>query len=626
MAQYRSTYERYKNNPMKFVRELFSDANSCYDDFKRRIRRAMKHAVNTSAHIEAREADPEVRSAFYVPILRHNVSAVVDVQMDILRRGSPKFKAFAAKPEGLPHDLLSAFDKAANILEQYVNRVSRYDQAAYLDEMELLFESTVLFPYGVMRETPGYSYSLQPIAYDMQEVFNEYQVPVGYKYKPVYDERLKFVFPRIENVAPWQCRIDLQPRRWRTGWRYFFFFEDLTPDALISEIRRLGGDEANLRNILETSPGERPERDETYPSKTPSTKGNKYSTYRLVTGYIRMYNDERGAQETRVVRFVEEANDEFALLDEHLYLGSPSDPPFLITANYLLPGEIAGLSEVDINCGLADMGNEFWNLAADISRMAFDAPTIVADKGWTSRLSRRPYSKWRIDLERANLQGVQQAAQQLHTPNFSAPVFQMFGASEERVSGGTGGIDVISGQSYSRERKSNTLGRDQMRLEASARKITRFTIRHVERFEQLLNTGISNTRRQQLPELDENDMQYISFEVQGLSELDESIDIHIEMPHVKSFIHKEEEFDKIMGMSKALFETVPYFINDRPAGTLELARRMFEAADIPNYDAILKNENDERMIAARAMAEDMAAEQAQIQENANVENERKNIR
>jgi hypothetical protein len=100
-------------------------------------------------------------------------------------------------------------------------------------------------------------------------------------------------------------------------------------------------------------------------------------------------------------------------------------------------------------------------------------------------------------------------------------------------------------------------------------------------------------------------MQYLGFEVQALADLDERVEVHIEMPHVKSFIHKEEEFDKIMGMSRALFETVPYFINDRPAGTLELARRMFEAADIPNYDAIISNENDERMIAARAAVEDM---------------------
>jgi hypothetical protein len=74
---------------MKFIRDVFTDANTSYDDFKKRIKRSMKHAVNTSAHMEAREADPEVRSAFYVPILRHNVSAVVDVQMDIIRRGTP---------------------------------------------------------------------------------------------------------------------------------------------------------------------------------------------------------------------------------------------------------------------------------------------------------------------------------------------------------------------------------------------------------------------------------------------------------------------------------------------------------------------------------------------------------
>ncbi len=121
--------------------------------------------------------------------------------------------------------------------------------------------------------------------------------------------------------------------------------------------------------------------------------------------------------------------------------------------------------------------------------------------------------------------------------------------------------------------------------------MTRILVRHVENLEVLMNTGLAEYKRWAYERIGvEEDLQHMPDEAKYIESIDLDIAVRIELPHVKSFVNKEELFDKMAGLAQITLQLMPAFAETNPNGTLKMVKRLWEASEERNIDDIFESD------------------------------------
>ena len=589
------SYKDYFDNPLRKAQEWLKQAEHSYMGIKPRIQRNRDHMALKSKHIEVRKSAEEFRSAKYIPMLNPAIQANTDVMMDIVRGGDPLVKAEANVPEDEEAMVKQIQDDNANLIERYMNRCLQPECGDIMYVFDEFFNAGGVDPYTLMFVEPSFKeidateWEEVPVMIGGIEVDTEYnriKVP----------NQLYLPYPQFIVVAPEDARIDMHPRNWR-NWRYIFRIKDITADDMKynAEINEYWNKE-NVDKILEQndfsvkSVTERVDYGTVSPDIALDAEGN----YRQIIGRIRVWNPDIRRLEIREISWIEGAEDDHATLYEKPYEYSNYGSSHIVTSNFPLPNEPIGMSTADMGAALQDYGNEGYNQAWEAGERSIDPPVAIADV-FQTRTSWRPRAKW--ILEKGAQMAPRDAVHQLHPVGGQSPMVLMTSMAEQRLSLVTKMLDVVTGASFSGERKKETLGKEQMRHEAASKGIARMIGRHIDRFELLLNHSWEMMKEELWKAYRNGALKYAAPEVRALFGMDEDdkmtrpdildTDVRLSMPHVKTYVSKEDNFQKILGLYHILVLEDPIFAQTHPHGVEEIRRRVLEAADMKNVKLIL---------------------------------------
>jgi len=583
-------YQRYRDNPLKFVREYFSEANKIYDTFVNRISTNMGHMELRSDFIDKRTAysslSGEPMSNFYIPMIRPAVDSVVDILMDIVRSPDPLVKAEAYVPLDADPEVRSVLTLAANKRERYMNRAVSYDYGRLEYATERFFGAACVFPYAVMEMNPQYCYDNIWVDTIEIPVLDEAGALTKYKdYEQVKEHGLWMVYPEFTTIMPWECRVDLRPGEWR----YFFSWKDMSPDMLQSWVKTNGGDEKNVRKLIDeylpTVANRRiADRGATYRATQSIQDAISSPGYRLIRSLIRMFNEDSGREEVRVLWWVEDVGDEYAVIKEEKMDGNK--PRFFVSANYLLPGEVGGLSDVDMTVALQNMGNESFNMGMDKSRKNVYAPRIISHQGWKSALLEQPGALWEIDLREAGVGSVQSAYGAVYESDDPSNLILFGGLFEQRIqalTGSGGGVGLVGGQKRFPDRKTETLGQSTMREKVQQLKLARIASRHLKGITGLVTLADSEMIGEWF-KLNGRQREIASPEIGELTDSVLKTYVQWSLPSAKMALQDEDKFGKIAAIVDFTLRAMPMFPGMNPKGMASLMKLVYEAADIDNPD------------------------------------------
>jgi len=587
-----TVYQRYKDDPLKFVREYFSEANKMYDGFVNRIATNMGHMELRSDLIDKRTAysslSGEPMSNFYIPMIRPSVDSVVDILMDIVRSPDPLIKVEAYVPLNAEPEVRSALTLSANKRERYINRAVSYDYGKLANATEDFFAAACAFPYAIMEMNTQYCYDNLWVDTITEPVLDEAGMLTKYKrYRKVEEDGLWTVYPEFRALMPWECRVDL--RRGNGSWRYFFSWKDMSPDMLQSWVKTNSGDEKNVRKLIEeylptVSNKKVADRGSTYHATQNIQDALSSPGYRLIRSLIRMFNEDRGREEVRVLWWVEDVGDEYAIIKEEVLEDHKSS--FFVSANYLLPGEVAGLSDIDLSASLQDMGCESFNMAMDKSRKNTYAPRIISSRGWKSALLEQPGALWEIDFGEAGISSVQQAYGSVYESDDPSNLILFGGLFEQRIqalTGSGGGVGMVSGQKRFPDKKTETLGQSSMREKIQQLRLARIASRHLEGITSLV--GLADKKMgDEWFKLNERQLELVSPELGELTHIDLKTHVQLSLPSAKMALQDEDKFGKIAAIVDFTLRAMPMFPNMNPKGMASLMKLVYEAADIDNPD------------------------------------------
>ena len=612
MSEPRTTYERYFNNPLKYAQSLFSESNHDYDGMVDTITRNMNHYRLKSKHIELRSSVPD-RAHIYIPSLSPAINTVTDIFMEMYRSGDPIIKAIGVYPNDYDPEMMKVLDASANRIENLVNANIRPDISNNAIDIENWFAGLCIFPYSICKIDMRYK---DGEVEDYRPVFDGYDDLMRPKYRPelVSKKALALPYPKLSFKMPANCRLELYIPD-RSMWSYFFDIEDLSDSQLVDLVESKDWNKRNLKKILRKQPADLAASAKHgafgYDSYNTGRYSSSYGTdanvwgvgnYRHITGYIKVWNIQLGYSEIREIHFIEGAKNDIALLHEDSYGYGSDDLPYTVSCNYIIPGQVAGMSTADMGAPSQDAFNEGLNQVWDAGTRNLEPSMAIAEGSLIGKLRWGPRA-----INRFNTGGdsVGSKFAPMHLPVYSSSMIEMAGIMEQHGKIAMNAIDPISGQRESRERGEKKVGIEKMHLAAATRAISRMMSRHVDALEYAINLGWRMQKREinKHLEYDENMIIQLGGElkhdavVTELAQLKPDLDlklcVRLELENTKSFMNKEDRFASLIGISNFISANYPYLHNLNPKGMLELLRRVMEAGDVKNVNSIL--ESDEKM-------------------------------
>ncbi len=593
----KNTFETYHEDPHQYALTVLGGANRLFDGLRARIRRNMRHYVFESNLTDVRRSKRHYHSGKYFSYLNPACQSLVDTFMQAWKAGDPSIRGKAFYPKDLDPETAKFLDDSANRVEDYANAWVTPDflqnpEIGFDHQVDQWFMGTCLWPYSVMAITMDHRYEYVNFSRLVDDGFDELNFP---KQKREFLKRRVMVmpFPRYELKSPDSCRVDLQSSS--REWRYYFEFEDLTADELMSDAELRGYSMKRIREIIDKAPDDGRQEAERlgYGTLSLETASQDVETYRKTTGYFQIFNPTLGYMEIRKVVFVEGAPRDVAMLEESPYNYSYENPPYFVSYNYLLPGERYGQSTSDHGAPFQDMINEFANQSIEAGQKNVNPPMAVSSEAPRNLRWGIPGEIWRTNT------GTDGDVRRHYLPLFSpANPFAM----DQQVAKAEIGLDRLSqtpdvtqSVSDSPDRRKEPLGRSQMRLAAAGRGIGRMMIRHGNRIAYGFNVGWEMAKVEIQQEIDLGELAHEQV-VPEVAQLDLSVDfearIALSVPSISSFVGRELESAQVMNFAEQLFTLFPQFQLTNPNGAKEVQRRMVESSNLKNADAIVEADED----------------------------------
>ena len=575
----RTTYERYWDDPFKVALKFYGEAVEDFESLREDYERAMRHYVGKSKHIDSRRASKDLRTSWYFHELNPGIQTLVDVFMAMFRGRDPILKADPRSPLGAPPELIRQYEDSGNRIELLNNRFIRGDKTDFMPNLEEWFIAICLFKFSAMRISIQHQYKKVPYFRNNGNGRREF----------LFERVLNMAYPTYEFRRPDEFFPDMRNRYYQ---RYNFDVNRITVDQFMALAEFEGYSKRKVDNIIDRRPSTAGEIQNRLQFEGQSLEEDfNDDEIALIYGYIMVYNPDTGFDELREIHFVQGPDEKTGLLLEREYDYSCNKAPFIMSRQYILPGEFIGMSTADLGATMADIINEAVCSAVDGATKALMPPMVIPHRGIIGGINWGPGSTIKLNMDTMQGMGLtpQNAVNPLVIPPMDGPMVKLFSIAEARFLNLINTPDVTSGARYSEERKENTLGKERMRLSAANQSLARMMGRHADELAKGFNVGWNMARYEiiQLLNIGELAHNHVEPELSGLKIVDLLHEVHLELSHIRAYTSKEDEFSKMLNVAQTTAALFPDFAVQHPNGIDQLLRMIYEAGDIKGAKRVL---------------------------------------